>query len=378
MPVGPTRRAVALAVAAVVFLAVPPLGDRPARAAATATLVVPCQPPGDTCWPAAFTFTPNGKELFYLERFTGEIHRVPMSTGTDRLWGDAGDPAAGSEQGALGIAVDPRWNRKAKGRKAQRRRKRTRWVYVFYTHQDPLENRVIRIRKRLGGPGFVTDHLVSITINTGTNHNGGPIHFGPDGKLYVMSGEQTQKARAQDLADPAGKLLRLTRTGGRPADNPIPGSPAFSFGHRNSFGFAFDPQTGLIWQSENGDDCDELNLVVAGGNYGWGSGSSSSCPSSTEGPSPIAPEREYEPAIVPTGVSFCVGCGLGTEFEGDLLLAVYGDGEEIRTLSLDAERDDVVDEQILYDHPSGVVTLERRPNGQVFFSDDGGIYRLTA
>jgi glucose/arabinose dehydrogenase len=375
---GPIHRALVLAVAAAVLVAVPPLGEAPARAAAAATLVVSCKPAGDDCWPAAFTFTPNGRELFYLERFTGEIHRVTLRTGRDRIWGDVGDPASGSEQGALGIAVDPKWNRKAKGRKAKMRRKRNRWVYVFYTAQSPVENRVVRMRKRVGRAGFITDHLLTIDINTGTNHNGGPIHFGPDRRLYVATGEQAEPARAQDPADPAGKVLRLVRNGSRPGDNPISGSLALSFGHRNSFGIGFDPLTGRLWQSENGPNCeDEVNLIVPGGNYGWGAGSS--CPgTSTEGPSPIQPEISYTPPIVVTGVTFCVGCGLGPDIEGDLLLAVFGAETSIRNLSLDGERDDVVGEQVLYDHTSGVITVERRPNGQVFFSDRGGIYRLDA
>ncbi|MGH2697046.1 MAG: PQQ-dependent sugar dehydrogenase, partial [Actinomycetota bacterium] len=268
------------------------------------------------------------------------------------------------------------WNRKAKGRKAKKQRRRNRWVYVFYTAQDPVENRVVRMRKRLGRPGFVTDHLLTIPINVGTNHNGGPIHFGPDRRLYVATGEQAEPVRAQDPADPAGKVLRLMRNGSRPGDNPIPGSLALSFGHRNSFGIGFDPVTGRLWQSENGPACeDEVNLIAPGGNYGWGAGSS--CPgTSTEGSSPIQAEVSYTPVIVPTGVTFCVGCGLGPDVEGDLLLAVFGDGTEIRNLSLDGERDDMVDEQVLYDHPTGVVTAGRRPNGQVFFSDHSGIYRL--
>jgi glucose/arabinose dehydrogenase len=341
-----------------------------------ATLVVPCRPAGEDCWPAAFTFTRKGQELFYLERFTGEIHRVSLATGRDRVWGDVGDPASGSEQGALGIAVDPRWDRKAKSRKAKRRRRRNRWVYVFFTAQDPSENRVVRMRRRVGRPGFITQRLLSIDINVGTNHNGGPIHFGPDGKLYVATGEQAEPARAQDLVDPAGKVLRIVRDGSRPGDNPIPGSLALSFGHRNSFGIGFDPLTGRLWQSENGPNCDdEVNLIVPGGNFGWGSGSS--CPgTSTEGPSPIPPETAYTATIVPTGVAFCVSCGLGPDVEGDLLLAVFEAETSIRNLSLDAERDDVVDEQVLYDHATGVITVARRPNGQVYFSDSEGIYRL--
>jgi aldose sugar dehydrogenase len=367
------RRLITLAVAATLALTIAP---EPARAAATATLVVPCAD-GPDCWPAAFTFTPKGRFIFYVERFTGEIHKVNLDTGTDVLWGDVGDPASGFEQGALGISVDPRWDRKAKGKKARRKRKRNRWVYVFFTSQSPLENRVIRMRRRVNDPGFITQRLLTIVINTGSNHNGGPIHFGPDGKLYVATGEQAQPGRAQDLGDPAGKVVRIERDGSRPGDNPLAGSLAFSFGHRNSFGIGFDPLTGRLWQSENGPNCeDEVNLIIPGGNYGWGGGST--CPgTSTEGPSPTQPETSYTPTIVPTGVSFCAGCGLGPNIEADLLLGVFGDGT-IRNLSLDGERDDVVSEDVLIQHSQGVVAVERRPNGQVYFSDPDGIYRLDA
>jgi glucose/arabinose dehydrogenase len=369
------RRLTALALAASFLLVLPP---EPAHAAVAATLRVPCQPAGEDCWPAAFAFTPKGGLLFYIERFTGEIHKVNLRTGGDVLWGDVGDPAAGSEQGALGITVDPRWDRKATTKKARRRRSRNRWVYAFYTHRSPSENRVLRLRRRLKRPGFITDRLLSISINTGTNHNGGPIRFGPDGKLYVATGEQAEEDRAQDVLDPAGKVIRVNRDGTRPADNPIPGSLAYSFGHRNSFGIGFDPQTGRLWQSENGPNCeDEVNLIVPGGNYGWGAGAT--CPGiSTAGPSPIQPKTTYTPPIVPTGVAFCHSCGLGPDVEGDLLLGVFGDATYIRQLTLDDQRDDVVSEVILYDHPQGVVAVERRPNGQVFFSDRGGIYVLGA
>jgi glucose/arabinose dehydrogenase len=365
----PMRRLITLAVAATLALTIAP---EPARAAATATLVVPCTE-GSNCWPAAFGFSRGGGLLFYVERFTGEIHKVNLHTGADVLWGDVGDPASGFEQGALGISVDPRWDRKARTKKARRKRKRNRWVYVFYTSQSPLENRVIRMRRKLKGPGYITQRLLTIVINTGTNHNGGPIHFGPDGRLYVATGEQAQPGRAQDLGDPAGKVLRMDRGGSRPGDNPLSGSLAFSFGHRNSFGIGFDPLTGRLWQSENGPNCDELNLVLPGRNYGWGAGSPSSCPMSTDGPSPVAPEWEWEPVIVPTGLAFCSGCGLGPEVEGDLILGSFTG--TIRNLSLDGERDDVASESTLLNHQQ-VVAVERRPNGQVYFSDPHGIYRL--
>ncbi|MGH2709989.1 MAG: PQQ-dependent sugar dehydrogenase [Actinomycetota bacterium] len=337
------------------------------RSAAGASRLLAC---GD-CWPAAFAFTPNGKQIFYLERYSGEIHRYTLKGRRDSRWGAVGPVDGDGERGALGIAVDPRWN---KGNKKQR--SKNQWIYVFYTSESPLENRVVRLRKRSGG-GPTEDRLLRISIDGASNHNGGPIHFGPGGKLFVATGEQAVPSRSQDLDDPAGKVLRLNRTGGRPGDNPLPGSKAYSFGHRNSFGFTFDPVNDTVWQTENGPECeDEVNLVLPGENYGWGVGSS--CPNtSTEGPSPSEPEHEWTPTIVPTGAAFCYGCGLGDTVEGDLLVGVYGGGR-ILNLSLDGQRDDVTGEATLYDHSSGVLAVERRPNGRVYFSDSSGIFQLTA
>jgi glucose/arabinose dehydrogenase len=355
-----------------VAVTVPPLGEEPARAAVAARLVVDCVPPSDSCWPAAFAFTPNGKELFYLERYSGEIHRVKLRNGRDSVWGQVGPVEATGERGGLGLALDPKWN---KGKK--KKRKKNRWVYIFYTHASPLENRIVRLRKRLKGGGTIEQRLLEIRIETGNNHNAGPMQFGTDKKLYVVTGDQAQPSRAQALDDPAGKVLRLNRNGSRPENNPIPGSLAFSFGHRNSFGLGFDPATGNLWQTENGPECDdEVNLIVPGGNYGWGSGSS--CPNtSTQGPSPIGPEFEYTPTVVPTGLTFCGGCGLGPDVEGDLLVGFFADGTQIRRYDLDGQRDDITGETLLHDHPSGILAMLRRKNGQVWFSDSGGVYRLT-
>ena len=361
-------RRVALTVACLVASGLVSGSSAPAAGAeAGFKTVIGC---GD-CWPAAFTFTPDGKQIFYLERYSGEIRRYTFKGDRDTRWGSVGPVDGAGERGALGIAVDPRWN---KG--TARRQKKNRWVYVFYTNASPLENRVVRLRKRLHGGGHTEERLETISIGGASNHNGGPIHFGPDGKLYVVTGELAVPSRSQDLNDPAGKVLRLNRNGGRPGDNPIPGSRAFSFGHRNSFGFTFDPATDNLWQTENGPECDdEVNLVIPGGNYGWGSGSS--CPNtSTEGPQPIGPAREWTPTIVPTGAAFCDGCGLGEGVEGDLLVGIYGE-DEIRNLSLNAQRDGVTDEATLLDHSSGILALERRPNGQIYFSDSGGIHLLT-
>jgi aldose sugar dehydrogenase len=357
------RRAVAITTVALALSALPPLGGQVAGAAVSKVLVADCRGGNPTCWPTAFAFTPNGAQIFYVERFTGQIRRHGVNTGADRLWTTISNVATAGEQGLLGIAIDPRWDQSA----------RSRWVYVYYTHADPLENRIVRLKKISGG-AVRTEILARIPA--AGNHNGGVIHFGPDGKLYAVTGDAASPSRAQNVSDVAGKVLRLNLDGSRPADNPISNSKAFSYGHRNSFGFAFDSENGTLWQTENGPGCeDEINLAEGGANYGWGSGSD--CPdTSTVGPSPVKPKWDTgNTTIAPTGAAFCDGCGLGPDPEGDLLFGTWND-DDIRRLELDAQRDDVVDDFLLFQNSAGVLAVESAPNGGILFSDMSGIYRL--
>jgi glucose/arabinose dehydrogenase len=358
------RRAIIVSALATMLLALPPLGGTPASAAVERVRVIDCRG-SNPCWPAAFAFTPNGREVFYVERFTGQIRRHTLANNHDIQWAKVNNVATSGEQGMLGLALDPRWNRAPK----------FRWVYVYYTHQSPLQNRIIRLRKT--GNGLVRNHLQTIPAASGY-HNGGPIHFGPDGRLYAATGDAHTAARAQDRDDPGGKVLRLTNTGRRPSDNPIPGSKAFSFGHRNSFGFAFDPVTDRLWQTENGPECnDEINLIVPGGNYAWGPGGTS-CPPGTNrsGPQPRRlPKRTYTPVIAPTGAAFCDGCGLGQATENDLLFGAWNGGI-IRRLVLNGNRNGIAGQQQVFNNRSGVMAVEAAPNGRIHFSDPSGIYRL--
>jgi glucose/arabinose dehydrogenase len=100
-------------------------------------------------------------------------------------------------------------------------------------------------------------------------HNGGRIAFGPDGMLYAGTGDAADGANAQDPASLGGKVLRLRPDGGVPDDNPFPGSPVWSLGHRNVQGLAWDAE-GRLFATEFGQNrVDEVNLIERGGNYGW-------------------------------------------------------------------------------------------------------------
>jgi glucose/arabinose dehydrogenase len=347
-------RVTALLLACVVI----PLAEAPGHAVGRGR-IVRCQ--GGTCWPAAFAFTPDGGSIFYAERLTGEIRRFTLGGKRDSRWARIPDVSQRGEQGVLGIAIDPEWDRGP----------RQQWVYVYYTEGHPHRNVIMRLRKRSGG-GVQRDLLM--TIPASDYHDGGVLHFGPDGNLYAVTGDSQDPGLAQVKGNPAGKVLRMGQTGKRPSDNPIPRSHAYSYGHRNSFGFAFDPETGRIWQSENGPECDdEVNLILPGRNYGWGG--ASSCPDINDsGPNPERPKATFNPVPALTGMAFCNGCGIG-EAEGNLLVGAYNDGK-IRKLSLNPARDGVGSIQVLYDHPNAVLAVEAAPDGRIYFSDPHGIFLL--
>lgn len=140
------------------------------------------------------------------------------------------------------------------------------WLYVYHT--SPTDNRVVRLQYRNGSLDTTTLQVLLSGIGRNKYHNGGRLRFGPDGKLYVATGDAQNGADAQDLAKLSGKILRMNADGSVPSDNPF-GTYVWSYGHRNPQGLAFDSQ-GRLWQQEFGNSVmDETNLIQKGGNYGW-------------------------------------------------------------------------------------------------------------
>jgi glucose/arabinose dehydrogenase len=275
------------------------------------------------------------------------------------------------ERGALGVAVDPRWPAR-------------RFVYVFATRTTSkgLRNQVIRIKVENGrNMGLRT--LLSVSAGPASNHNGGRIAFGPDGKLYVVIGENAVPSNAQDRsANLHGKILRINPDGSVPTGNPF-GTRIWVYGIRNSIGFAWDRTTGRLWETDNGPDCnDEVNLIRKGRNYGWGPNadcSSGSAPTNTNnsGPTPrVLPKHTFVDTIGITGAAFCRACGLGAAFNGDLVVGAVNDGV-IRRFDLNATRSGFDSgPTVVLDRPGPVLSMEVGPNGRIFFSDFGAIYRL--
>ncbi len=157
----------------------------------------------------------------------------------------------GGEGGLLGIAVSPSFAQDSK-------------LFVYYTAEDG--NRIDTVLLR---DGRLTDQRAGLRgIPRAGNHNGGRMTFGPDGLLYVGTGDAGNRDNSQDAGSLGGKILRLTADLQPAPDNPG-GGPVFTLGHRNVQGLTFDDD-GHLWAAEFGQNTwDEINLITAGSNYGW-------------------------------------------------------------------------------------------------------------
>ncbi|SEB48891.1 PQQ-dependent sugar dehydrogenase [Microbacterium hydrocarbonoxydans] len=200
----------------------------------------------DVPWSIAFH---DGVALV-SERDSGRVLEI-AEDGETREVGIIDGVTPGGEGGLLGLAVHD-------GE-----------VYSYSTARSG--NRVER-RPLSGAPGDLSLGAATTVIDgipAAGNHNGGRIAFGPDGMLYVTTGDAGDRESAQDLDSLGGKILRLTPTGGIPDDNPFEGSPVYSYGHRNPQGIAWDAE-GRMFATEFGQDTwDELNVIEPGGDYGW-------------------------------------------------------------------------------------------------------------
>ncbi len=200
--------------------------------------------------PWGIGFLPDNTALV-AERDRFEIVRVTQS-GQKTVVGTITEAVTtGGEGGLLGLAISPTFNT-------------DHYVYVFYTSSS--DNRVARFKFENNTVGPREPIVTGIAKNR--FHNGGRLKFGPDGFLYITTGDGQDSSRAQNLSSLNGKILRVTPTGAAAPGNPF-GTRVYSYGHRNVQGLAWDSQ-GRLWASEFGNSTwDELNLIVSGGNYGW-------------------------------------------------------------------------------------------------------------
>ncbi len=287
--------------------------------------------------PWGLAFLPTG-EAFVTERDSARLLSVDAAGNVEEL---QTLPAGGrGEGGLLGIALSPDYETDG-------------LIYAYYSTNE--DNRVVRFR--LGeNPEPV---FTGIPVNS--YHDGGRIAFGPDGMLYVGTGDAGDTSTSQDLNSVAGKILRITPEGRVPQDNPFPNNPVYSYGHRNVQGLAWDAG-GRLYASEFGQDIyDEVNRIEPGGNYGWpeveGEGG---------GERYIDPIATYSPTseASPSGAEILID-GAIPQWEGDFFMAGLR-GQRLFRLDLD-ERGNVVErEEFLRGEAGRLRHVEQAPDGSLW------------
>lgn len=257
----------------------------------------------DTPW--SLVFLPDGRAL--VSERPGRIRLIARGRLGETPYATR-DVARIGEAGLMGLAVHPAFPQEP-------------YLYAMETYAKggTLWNRVVRFRDHGERGSF--DRVILDSIPGGRFHDGGRIAFGPDGMLYITTGENFNATLAQDRSSLAGKILRITPEGRIPADNPFRNSPVYSYGHRNPQGLAWQPGTGRLFASEHGPSGefghfahDEINEIVKGGNYGW------PAVIGAPGMSYLDPLACWKETTPPAGMTFYTGNRL-SHLKGDLFVA---------------------------------------------------------
>jgi glucose/arabinose dehydrogenase len=304
-------------------------------------------------WDMVFTI---GLRMLVTER-TGAIREINGGQlNPDPVYVFEDVAQVGGEAGLMGMTADPDYVS-------------NRFIYVCYALPagSGLNNRIVRLvdgRRRIEFDRVILDNIPSAR-----NHAGCRVRFGPDGKLYATIGDSLEPSLAQDPESLAGKILRMNPDGSIPEDNPTENSYVFSLGHRNPQGIAWHPVTGLFYSTEHGPSGfdgpgggDEINLIEAGGNYGWPLVSHDETLEGT-----IAPLIQITPAEAPASAEFYTSDVLPMFTHSFFFGALRGRGL-VRVVFSSEDPREIVTLEKIFSEVGRVRTVVEGPDGYIYFS----------
>ncbi len=305
--------------------------------------------------PWSIVWAPDGRMMF-AER-PGRVRVIENGTLRPQPLFVVADVEATGESGLMGLALHPQFSS-------------NRFIYLSYAYSaGGLRVRVVRYRETPAG--FVDRQVIIEDIPGARFHAGCRIRFGPDGKLYITTGDAGERDLAQQLNSLAGKTLRLNDDGSVPQDNPFVGQQnarpeIWSYGHRNAQGMDFQPGSNLMFQTEHGPSgfdggqgADEVNIVERGKNYGWPVIRRNETRAGME-----TPLLEYTPACAPASGAFYRGAALAG-FQGNYFFGCLR-GERLIRVLLDGRR--VVSQENLITDYGRIRDVAEGPDGYLYFS----------
>lgn len=304
-------------------------------------------------WSIAWT----DKDRMLVNERTGKIRIIQNGKLQDAPLLEVKEVSVGSEEGLMGLAIDPNYAE-------------NKYIYISYAYGkgDNLSIKVVRYKDN---GNSVSDELILIDKLPGAkNHAGCRLRFGPDGKLYITTGDATDREIAQDLKNMGGKILRLNSDGSIPSDNPWPNSPVWSYGHRNPQGIDFYPGTSILWETEHGPSGfdgpgggDEVNVIVKGGNYGWPVVSHDGHKDGM-----IDPVLVYTPAEAPASGMFYKS-GVISQFKNNFFFGCLRGRGIIRVIVDEKDPTKVISQSKMSDVDYGRIReIAEGPDGAIYFS----------
>jgi glucose/arabinose dehydrogenase len=307
--------------------------------------------------PWAFAFLPDGNMLF-TER-PGRVRMIERGKLRDEIVFNVPDVEPSGESGLMDVSIHPKFAE-------------NKFVYLAYAYRgDGKQVKIVRYK--FDGKTFNEPKTIIDGIAASPNHAGTRARFGPDGKLYITTGDATDWNQAQKLDSLNGKTLRLNDDGTIPTDNPFINqknvrAEIFSYGHRNPQGLAWQPGSNLIFETEHGPSSfegkgsggDEVNIVEAGKNYGW---AEIHHKETREGM--ISPLLEYSPACAPASGMFYNGAAF-PNFKGNFFFGCLR-GQRIIRVTLNG-RNVVAQEDLLKDVYGRIREMAESPDGYIYFS----------